>query len=408
MGSRSFHLIYLTLLLLASYGCQRTTPPPSNVLVENWDAVLEQAQGATVKFAMWDGDPMINAYMRDFVAPKVHEQFGLHLEIVGGQGNSIVSKLMTELESGRTVGDVDLIWINGETFYQMRQLNALLGPYTDRLPNNQYVDWDNPMIAIDFQKPVEGYECPWGNVQLAIIYHSERVDDPPKSMAELTTWVKAHPGRFTFDSSFTGMTFLKSLLYEIAGDDQAFAGNFDEKQYAETSAKLWAYLLEIKPFLWRRGETFPESVSQLHQMLANNEVDFSMSNNDGEVDNKAIQGILPDASRGYILDAGTIQNSHYLGIPINAPNPAAAMVLANFLISPEAQFEKSKPAVWGDSSVLAIVKLPEDWQARFDTLEGRTRVPAHAVLSSGALMEPSPELMVRLSNDFRAKIIEGQ
>jgi len=388
--------------------CQRSIPAQSTTLHDSWEVVLSQAKDKTVKFAMWDGDPIINAYMSGFVSPQVKQQFGVNLEMVGGQGNWIVSKLMTELESGRTVGDIDLVWINGETFYQLRQLNALLGPYTDRLPNNQYVDWDNPMIANDFQKPVEGYECPWGNVQFAMIYHSDRVNDPPKSMAELATWVKAHPGRFTFDNSFTGMTFLKSLLCEIAGDKHAFDGDFDEKMYTVTSAQLWSYLREMKPYLWRRGETFPEGVAQLHQMFANNEVDFSMSNNDGEVDNKAIHGVLPDASRGYVFDAGTIQNSHYLGIPINAPNPAAALVLANFLISPEAQLEKSKPTVWGDGSVLAIEKLPESWKARFKLIEGRTRVPSRMELSKHALMEPAPELMVRLSDDFRTKIIEGQ
>ena len=73
-----------------------------------------------------------------------------------------------------------MVWINGETFYQLRQIDALFGPFTDKLPNSQYIDFDNPFIGIDFQQPVDGYEAPWGNVQFALIYDTTRVANPPR------------------------------------------------------------------------------------------------------------------------------------------------------------------------------------------------------------------------------------
>ena len=160
--------------------------------------------------------------------------------------------------------------------------------------------------------------------------------------------VRDHPGRFTFDNSFTGMTFLKSLLYDLAGGPGSFDGPFDEAKYLAASEKLWNYLRDIKPYLWKRGETYPEGVAQLHQLFSNAEVDFTMSNNDGEVDNKVLQGVLPEAARAYVLETGTIRNSHYLGIPTNSPNKAAALVLVDLLISPAAQLEKAHPSAWGE------------------------------------------------------------
>lgn len=398
-------------VLTAIVGCGQKSDLPNpnlpNIDTLDWDSLQSSAKGQVVRFAMWDGDPMINAYMRDYVAPQVESQFGIQLKLIGGQGNSLVSKLLVELEAGRQTGDIDLMWINGETFYQLRQLKALFGPFTDRLPNSKFIDWSNPFIATDFQQPVEGFECPWGNVQLAIIYHPERVSNPPKNKIELAAWVREHPGRFTFDNGFTGMTFLKSILYEFAGGPGSLDGPFDQAKYARVSAELWEYLREIKPYLWRKGETYPEGPAQLHQLFANNEVDFTMSNNDGEVDNKALQGILPDASRGYVFQSGTIRNSHYLGIPINSPNKAAAMVLANFMISPEAQLEKALPKVWGDGTVLDTKRLPESWAAKFENIPGRLRVPQRTELESTALMEPAPEIMVRLHEDFTLKIIEA-
>ena len=44
------------------------------------------------------------------------------------------------------------------------------------------------------------------------------------------------------------------------------------------------------------------------------------------------------------------------------------MVVANFLLSPEAQLSKAQPANWGDLPVLDPARLPADWQARFEAL----------------------------------------
>jgi putative spermidine/putrescine transport system substrate-binding protein len=401
------------LAAVALAGCREQaaeTPSPSTTTPlesMSWDQVASAARGTTVRMAMWDGDPLINAYMRDYVKPSLENEYGVTLETGGGQTGSLVSRIMVDREAGRETGDVDIAWINGESFYQLRQIDALYGPFTERLPNNRYLDWESPFVNKDFQFPVAGYECPWGNVQLAIIYHSERVPDPPRTKDALAAWVKAHPGRFTFDNSFTGMTFLKCLLYEFGGGRESFNGPMNEDIYQSASERLWAYLRELKPSLWRKGETFPEGVAQLHQLLANNEVDFSMSNNDGEVDNKVTQGILPEASKAYVLDGGTIRNTHYLGILANAPNKAGAMVVVNFMISLEAQLKKATPAVWGDGTVLSTDKLPPEWQEKFRSIEGRSRVPPRDELEKNALMEPVPEIMTRLHDDFRKKILES-
>jgi len=403
---RSTGILLVAMLFFVSLGCESASDVPALGDGDSWDQVQQQAKTQTVRMAMWDGDPLINAYMRDYVTPKLFEEHGVRLELFGGQGSALVSKLMVDLEAGRQAGDIDVMWINGETFYQLRKLSALYGPFTDRLPNNQLIDWQNPFIAIDFQQQVEGFECPWGSVQQAVIYNSQRVPKPPQTIEELTTWITEHPGRFTFDNGFTGMTFLKSLLYHFGGGRDSFAGPFNEEKYLAASGKLWSWLRDVQPHLWREGKTFPESVSQMHQLLSNNEIDFSMSNNDGEVDNKVQQGILPESVQAYVPQFGTIRNSHYLGIPVNASNKAAALVLINFLISPETQFEKSKPAVWGDGTVLSTELLPDEWRSQFDSIEGRTRIATRDELQKLALMEPAPEIMIRIHEDFRREIIE--
>ena len=57
-----------------------------------------------------------------------------------------------------------------------------------------------------------------------------------------------------------------------------------------------------------------------------------------------------------------------MAIQFNASAEAGAKVVADFLISPEAQARKQDPRVWGDLTVLAVAGLPADAKAAFDAL----------------------------------------
>ena len=372
----------------------------------SWQEITGAAKGSTVSMMMWVGDPLINRYMHTYVVPSVKERFNIDLEISAGQGGDIVSYAVTQGQTAR-LGEIDMVWINGETFYQLRQLNALHGPFTDKLPNSRFVHWENPFIGIDFQQPVEGYEAPWGNVQLSLIYNSDKVQNPPVNAMDLANFVKSNPGKFTIGTEFTGLTFLNSLFIDLAGGMEAVSGDFDAMLYETYSAELWEYINEIKPYFWKQGETFPETVAQMHQMFANTELWFSMSNNDSEVDNKVMQGLFPKSAKAYVLTSGTIQNSHYLGVLETGGNKAGAMTVINFMMSPEAQYKKMQPDVWGDGTILAMDKLPEDWKRKFENIPSRVRGLKRSDIQDKALMEIAPEYMIRLNDDFRKFVIEN-
>lgn len=405
---QSICLFLITAFLVSSCGGNEEKASQSDLSATSWEEIKAQAAGTTVNFMMWQGDPFINRYMQDFVVPQVKELYNIELNLLNGQGNQVVSTVITELEAGKSQSELDMCWINGETFYQLRQVNGLYGPFTDKLPNTQYVDFENPFIKYDFQQEVSGYECPWGNVQLAIIYDSKRVNDPPKDLDMLAKWVKAHPGQFTIENGFTGMTLLKSWLIamaQAAGDD--LNGDFDEKKYVKYSAELWSYINGVKSNFWRSGNTFPANVAQMHQLYADGELAFTYSNNDSEVDNKIALGVFPESSRSYVYESGTIQNSHFLGITKKAANREGAMTVINFMISPEAQLQKYDPNVWGDGTILAIDKLPKEWKEKFENNPARKYAPKRSEIQQYALMEPAAEYMIRLSEDFRKKVIEA-
>ena len=94
---------------------------------------------------------------------------------------------------------------------------------------------------------------------------------------------------------------------------------------------------------------FPGSAAAASNAIANNE--------------------LPDTVRSYVFEKGTIGNTHFVAIPYNANATAGALMLANFLISPEAQARKQDPDVWGDPTVLDINSVSADEKAAFDALD---------------------------------------
>lgn len=398
---------YLIILLsIIAFSCGENKKQEAvDVLSLSWEDIQQQANGKTVTVMMWTGDSKINSYMKGYIVPKVKEEHNINLEITSGQGAAIVQVLMTEKMANKSQSDIDLVWINGETFYQIKQIDGLFGPWTDKIPNASYIDFENPFIGIDFQQPIEGFELPWGNVQMTLIYDQNKIDNPPLTRAELEEFVKKHPGTFTFDNHFTGLTFLKALLIDIAGGNDALSGAFNEEKYKQYSTELWNYIKKLKPYLWNKGEVFPENVAQMHQLFAGGELWFTMSNNDAEVDNKINEGLFPETARAYVPDFGSIQNSHYIGITKNSGDKAAAMVVANTMVSPEAQLKKMNPDVWGDGTVLNIQRLPKTWQDKFENIPQRKYAPNRQDISKNALKELAPEYMIRLAEDFRKEII---
>jgi putative thiamine transport system substrate-binding protein len=61
-------------------------------------------------------------------------------------------------------------------------------------------------------------------------------------------------------------------------------------------------------------------------------------------------------------------NVHFVAIPANAGASAGAKVVANFLLSPQAQLRKADPAIWGDPSVLDARTLPAEAAKRLTGL----------------------------------------
>lgn len=383
--------------LLASAAAAQQ-PDPSN-----WDAVLADAHGQTVYWNAWGGSNTVNDYIA-WAAAQVEARYGVKVEHVKlADTADAVSRVIAEKSAGKDEGGaVDLIWINGENFAAMKRQDLLFGPWAEQVPNWRYVDVEGkPAVTSDFTVPTEGLEAPWGMAQIVFFYDTARVTDPPRSIPALLDWARANPGRFAFPQppDFLGSTFLKQALYELSPDVSTLARPVDQVDYETLSAPLWTYLEALTPNLWRAGRAYPQSGPRLIQLMADGEIDIGFSFNPNEASNAIANFELQDTVRTYVLDAGTIGNASFVAIPYNANAKAGAMVLANFLMSPEAQAHKQDPEVWGNGTVLAMNRLAPEDRARFEALALGVATLSPEELGE-ALPEPHPSWMVRLQEDW--------
>lgn len=368
----------------------------------DWDAVLGAAVGQIVQFNAWGGDQRINDYIA-WAGHEVASRFDVTLRHVKlADTAEAVARVVAEKAAGQASGgSVDLIWINGENFATMKAQDLLFGPFTERLPNMRFVDqYEKPTTVVDFTIPTEGLEAPWGMAQLVFFYDTARVAMPPRAMAEIWRWAQDNPGRFSYPAppDFLGTTFLKQAFYETTADPTA-ALSPAGAQAAMAMAPLWEFLDRLHPLLWRAGRTFPKTSADMRQLMADGETDIYFAFNPGDASSAIAQGLLPETVRPFVPNAGSIGNTHFLAIPFNAAAKEGAMVIADFLLSPEAQARKENAEIWGDPTVLSLAALDPEGRALFDELPRGVATPAPDELGR-PLPEPHPSWVAALEQGW--------
>ena len=332
-----------------------------------WEDVLARAaEEGTVNWFHWGGSEELNTWIDTVVAPAMSE-LGITLETSRiTNTRDAVDLVVADEAAGRGIGEgsVDAIWINGENFATLARQELTFGSFADLLPNSQYFHFDpeNPASGpnlFDFGFPTDKEEVPWSGDQYVCYIETERLsrEDAPDDFAELEALLRENPGRFTYirPPHFNGNTFVQTVLYALNPDGtgaepfQMNAEDLGAEEFARLAQPAYDYLKRIEPFLLggggaegeRGSPIYPENDSALDALFTNGEIDmgckFGLYFTATNIEN----GTFSETTENIIFpSSGMIKNKNFIGVPANAPNPAAALVLANYLSSPENQISK--------------------------------------------------------------------
>ena len=399
--------------LMAAAGLLATSvsglPALAQQPVPAWPAVEAAAKGQTVFWNAWAGDEQTNAFIA-WVGEQVQARYGVKVQHVRLKATAeAVTRVVAEKAAGRNSGGgVDLIWINGPNFLNMKQQGLLYGPVAPALPNYRFVDTSAKRSnIIDFTTPVDGMAVPWRMAQVVFIYDSARIRQPsdmPRSAPALLAWAKKHPGRVTHPtvSNFLGSTFLKQALIDLVDQPELLQQPATDANFDAVTAPLWAWYAQLRPNLWRQGSQFPDTGPAMRQLLSDGEIDIMLSFNPSEAAVAVQGGQLPASVRTVGWTKGTIGNTSFVAIPYNAKNKEGALVVANFLLDPATQAHAQDIRQMGNLNVLDASKLSAEQRRLFTQAADHPALPTANELGA-PLLEPHASWMTRITAEWQKR-----
>jgi putative spermidine/putrescine transport system substrate-binding protein len=331
----------------------------------DWSAVLAAAKAeGKVQFYYWGGDDRLNVWIDSVVVPALAKD---GVEVKANRitdTKDAVDLVLAEANSGRKIGDgsVDMIWLNGDNFYTLSKQNLLFGSFAQSLPNSKNFDWDasDPRSLLnfrDFGVETGMQEVPWSGEQYVCAANRALlpVDKTPHTFDDLKSYLTANPGKFTYvkPPQFIGHTFVQEALYAFNPDKngaepfQKSATDLGPKEIARLITPGMEYLKSLEPLLLggQNGGTarHPETPDEAQGMFRNGEIAINCGFGLYAVATNRSTGAYPDTAEEIVFpEKLMIKNKNYLAIPSNAPDPAAALVLANYMSSVESQASKLK------------------------------------------------------------------
>ena len=343
-----------------------------------------------VNIYMWGGSKEINTFMDDIVIPAISKKENITLKRVPIVDiKDVVNKLIIEKQAGKKNGTIDVLWVNGENFKALKDAEVLEKNILAKIDNKNIIK--ESTTVKDFGETIDELEVPFGEAQFNFIYNTAKGEIPFSNWMTLSQYVKNNPEKFTYPntSNFTGSAFVRNIAIDILGYDEISKMTTDELK-ANLNI-VWNFLNEIEPYLWRKGETYPESEGKLDLLYSAGEVDITMGYTINKVNSKIESGDYPVTSKSFLLDKGTLFNNHYLAIPENSANKNAALKVINELVSPEIQLLKQDPKNWGDFTILDMKKLPTEAVQKFILLNKSDKIPSSEELAEKRVMELTPE-----------------
>ena len=392
-------------------------------LTTRWNTIESSGKNHSVYFHAWGGDPQINSYIQ-WLAKRVKQLHNIDLHHVKLTDTSeAVSRVLAEKSAeNHQQGQVDLVWINGENFASMAQYQLLAKDWVAQLPNFLLTNpHENEAMTRDFGLPTQGMEAPWGQASLTFYYtpthqsnefnfaqrsYQESIQHAPKDINQLLIWAEQNPGRFTYPKppDFLSLSFLKYALIALNQfqPEQIKSGLYQAVTPLSQAALLpvlWRYLDKLHPNLWHQGQYFVTSGAALQRLVGDGEINLGFTFSAAQIPASVARYNLPENTRSFVMQDGSLSNIHFVAIPYNAANSNSAKVVANFMLSVEAQAKKQQAEVWGDSTVIDVSQLPSPQQLLFST---NKQSPSALPISSKikALSEPHPSWSKLISREW--------
>ncbi|NUU06301.1 extracellular solute-binding protein [Leifsonia sp. C5G2] len=207
---------------------------------------------------------------------------------------------------------------------------------------------------------------PYRGSSVVLAYDTKTVPTPPKTLADLLAWIKANPGKFTYNSPDTGgsgQSFVTTVLDQnVSASDRSKLVTGTDPSVETSWDKGFATLAGLNPYVYQKG-VYPNGNNQVLDLLSSGQISMAPVWSDQFVTGHKNGQIPSNIAYTQISDPSLTGGASYLGIPSASPRQAGAEKLASWLLSPAAQTLVSDSI--SGYPVISLDKLPASVQTLF-------------------------------------------
>jgi putative spermidine/putrescine transport system substrate-binding protein len=269
---------------------------------------------------------VIPAFEKEYPGYKVNVTFDRN----GLRDAQTFAKIVAAKQTRRNPG-VDLI--DGGIAVRLSEAGLLYRPSPTLIPNLR----DVSKLLI---KQANG-TIPYRASTVLLAYNSKTVTKVPKTLDELLAWIKANPGKFTYNvpsGGGSGYSFAQTVLdMNLTADERLTMSLGPDKDIQKKWDKGFATLRDLNKYTYGKNGTYPANNNATLDLLQTGEIDMGTVWSDMFASRKAA-GTMPAHFKVVNIKSPALTGGPAtLGIPINGSNRAGGRLLANFVLSPAMQ-----------------------------------------------------------------------
>lgn len=224
---------------------------------------------------------------------------------------------------------------------------------------------------------------PYRGSSVLLAYNSSKVTNPPKTTDDLLAWIKAHPGKFTYNTPSTGgsgQSFVTTVLdkYVPPADREKMVTGYVKDLESDWNPGF-KELASLNPYVYQKG-LYPNGNVATIDLLGSGQIYMTPIWSDMLLSGIK-SGQLPATTKyTQITGPSLTGGAAYLGIPKTSTHQEGALKLANWLLTPPAQ-QLMVTTVAG-YPVIKLDLLPPTVQATFKgTGSGNFRLTYFAAMT---------------------------
>lgn len=260
----------------------------------------------------------------------------LNFILAGTGGGTLADQMIAAYKAGQTETEFDVADLGDDDITKILSMtdeDILADLDMSKIPNAANVTAE-PVAA-------KGKLQPYRGTTVILAYNSDTVpeNEVPKTMDELVEWIKAHPGRFAYNTPGTGGagdSFVRTSIYNFIDDDSALMS--DDPKWEEQWDQGFEFLKELHPYMYKSGDTvvYPNKNQGTLDLLTQGEIDMCPNWADMVLSQRKA-GTVPENIKITTIEPSFTGSVQGVAVPSYSGNKDGGFAFINYLLSPEAQ-----------------------------------------------------------------------